>query len=151
MTPNMTIPITKDVLIARLIKAGELEVAGAPETEIATYFDTETFRFHGPDGDADYVGLSAYFAALRDAFDDRSIRRGIIVADGNRIACQTWIEGTFVRDFTMSPAGPLPPNGARVTFDLINIFTFDDQGRFVDEIIRTDNRGVLKQMGAEGK
>ncbi len=143
---------TKDVLIARLVKAGELEVAGAPDAEIAQYFDTEKFRFHGPDGPpADYAGLSAYFASLRDAFDDRSIRRGIMVVEGNRVACQTWIEGTFARDFTMSPVGLLPPNGARVTFALINLFTFDDQGRIVEEIIQTDNRSVLRQLGAEGR
>jgi hypothetical protein len=33
------------------------------------------------------------------------------------MACQTWIEGTFVREFTESPAGSLPPNGHRVVWD----------------------------------
>jgi predicted ester cyclase len=148
----MTASMTKDVLIARLVRAGELEVAGAPAEEIAQYFDTERFRFHGPDGfEAGYDGLSAYFASVREAFDDRSIRRGIIVVDGATVACQTWIEGTFVRDFTQSPVGRLPPNGARVTFDLINIFTFDDQGRILQEFVRTDNRSLLRQLGAEGQ
>jgi predicted ester cyclase len=88
----------------------------------------------GPDGfEADYSGLTDYFKAIRAAFDDRSIRRGIIVAEGNYIACQTWIEGTFVREFTQSPAGSLPPNGQRVVWDLLNIFRFDDQGRLVEE------------------
>ena len=43
---------------------------------------------------------------------NRSIRRGIIFAEENYTACQTWIEGTFVREFTHSPAEPLPPNGS---------------------------------------
>ena len=86
--------------------------------------------------------------AIRAAFDDRSIRRGIIVAEGNYIACQTWIEGTFVREFTHSPAGPLPPNGQRVVWDLSNIFRFDDQGRLVEEWVRTDYRSFLRQLGA---
>ena len=148
----MTDTITKEALIERLIKAGQAIVEGAPEDEIASFFDIQTYRFHGPDGsDADYAGLSAYFASVRAAFDDRSIRRGIIVVDGLRVACQTWIEGTFVRDFTLSPVGRLPPNGARVTFDLLNIFSYDDEGRIIDEIVRTDNRSVLRQLGAEGK
>ena len=143
---------TKDALIARLIKAGEVLVAGAPADEIVSYFDTETYRFYAPDGfEADFAGLSDYFVSLREAFDDRSIRRGIILVDGTTVACQTWIEGTFARDFTKSPVGLLPPNGARVTFELINIFKFDDRGRIVEEIIQTDNRGVLRQLGAEGR
>ncbi|MVO85213.1 hypothetical protein GPA10_10720 [Streptomyces sp. p1417] len=141
---------TRDELVARLIRAGELEVSGEDLAEAATYFDTERFRFHGPDGfESDFDGLSAYFAAVREAFDDRSIRRGIVVAEGGHVACQTWIEGTFVREFTQSPAGPLPPNGKRVVFDLINIFRFDDRGRLVEEWVRTDDRALLRQLGAD--
>ena len=88
--------LSKDELISRLVKAGELEVEGAPPEEIASYFDIARFRFHGPDGfETDYEGLRAYFASIRAAFEDRSIRRGIILVDGNLVACQTWIEGRF--------------------------------------------------------
>jgi len=45
--------------------------------------------------------LAEYFASLRAAFDDRSSRRGIVVVEGDYVACQTWIEGTFVREFTL--------------------------------------------------
>ena len=129
-----------------------MEVEGAPPAEIARYFDTENFRFHGPDGfETGYEGLNAYFASIRAAFEDRSIRRGIILVDGNLVACQTWIEGRFVREFAMSPAGPLPPNGARVTWDLINIFRFDEKGRLVEEFVRTDYRSFLRQLGAQGR
>ncbi|MFI0486224.1 ester cyclase [Actinomadura sp. 9N215] len=143
---------TRDELVARLVRAGELEVSGEDLAEAATYFDTEKFRFHGPDGfETDFDGLNDYFAAVRDAFDDRSIRRGIVVAEGDRLACQTWIEGTFVREFSRSPAGPVPPNGERVVFDLINIFRFDDRGRLVEEWVSTDNRALLRRLGAEGR
>jgi hypothetical protein len=142
---------TRDELVARLIRAGELEVSGEHPDEAATYFDTENFAFHGPDGfDADYAGLTGYFRSIRAAFDDRTIRRGIIVAEGEYISCQTWIEGTFVRPFTQSPAGRLEPNGARVTWDLMNMFRFDGEGRLVEEHVRTDYRSFLRQLGAEG-
>lgn len=134
--------------MARLVRAGELDVTGEEPT--APYFDTEKFRFHGPDGfEADFAGLDAYFVSVRGAFDDLSIRRGVVVAEGDQIACQTWIEGTFVREFTQSPVGPLPPNGEHVVFDMINIFRFDDQGRIVEEWVRIDNRSVLRQLGVE--
>jgi predicted ester cyclase len=62
------------------------------------------------------------------------------------MACQTWIEGTFAHEFTQSPAGPVPPNGKHVVFDLINIFRFDAQGRLTEEFVRTDNRSLLRQL-----
>ena len=144
--------LTRDELISRLITAGELEVSGGDQTEIDSYFDTSNFRFHGPDGfEADYAGLTNYFRSIRAAFDDRSIRRGIIVAEGNCIACQTWIEGRFVREFALSPVGALAPNGQRVVWDLMNMFRFDDQGRLVEEWVRTDYRSFLRQLGAQGQ
>jgi predicted ester cyclase len=144
--------MTRDQLVARLKRAGELEVSGEDQAETDSYFDTVQYRFHGPDGfEADYAGLTNYFKAIRAAFDDRSVRRGIVVAEGNYIACQTWIEGKFVREFTHSPAGPLHPNGQRVVWDLLNIFRFDDQGRLVEEWVRTDYRSFLRQLGAPGK
>jgi predicted ester cyclase len=45
----------------------------------------------------------------------------------------------------------VPPNGQRVTFELTNFFRYDDQGRLADEWIQTDNRSVLRQLGAEGQ
>ena len=141
---NPTQKFTRSELVSRLVRAGELEVSGEDQTEVDTYFDQETFRFHGPDSfESDYTGLTAYFASIRAAFDDRKITRGIIVAEGNTMACQTWIEGTFAREFTQSPAGPLPPTGTRAVMDLINIFRFDDDGRLTEEFVRTDYRSQI--------
>lgn len=84
----------------------------------------------------DYAGLTNYFKSI--AFDHRSIPRGIIIVEGDYVACQTWIEGRFAREFTQSPVGPPPPNGRRVTWDLSNIFRFDDEGRLIEEWVRTD-------------
>ena len=75
---------------------------------------------------------------------------------GSRVAthaypCQTSITGTFVRQFTHSPGGPLQPNGRRVVFELTNIFRYDEQGRLAEEWIQTDNRSLLRQLGAEGR
>ena len=142
----MTQRYSRDELLERLIRAGELEVSGDGPDEVGDYF-APNFSFHGPGGfEADYAGLSAYFDSLRAAFDDRSIRRGIVVVEGNTIACQTWIEGSFVREFTQSPIGPVAPNGRRIVFDLMNIFTMDDEGRLVDEYVRTDNRALIEQL-----
>ena len=85
MTENVS--RTRDDLVARLKRAGELQVSGDNQAELDSYFDTRQFRFHGPDGfETDYAGLANYFKAVRAAFDDRSIRRGIVVAEANYIA-----------------------------------------------------------------
>jgi hypothetical protein len=99
----VNVGVTCDELVAHLITAGELLVSGDDQAATDSYFDMQQYRFHGPDGfEADYSGLTNYFKAIRAAFDDRSIRRGIVVAEGDYVACQTWIEGTFVREFTVT-------------------------------------------------
>jgi predicted ester cyclase len=141
---------SREERISGLIRVGELELTGENEAEVDAYFAPE-FLFHGPDGaELDYEGLKGYFASLRAAFDDLTIRRGIIVAEGDYVACQTTIAGTFVREFTHSPVGPLSPNGNRIVFELINIFRYDGQGRLAEEWVQTDNRSRLRQLGAEG-
>jgi predicted ester cyclase len=144
--------LTRDELVARLVRAGELELLGEDQAEIDSYFDTDNFRFHGPGGfEADYAGLTNYFKSICAAFEDRSIRRGIVVAEGDYVACQTWMGGRFVREFTHSPVGNLPPNGQRVVWDLMNLFRFDDRGKLVEEWVRTDYRSFLRQLGAQGQ
>ena len=144
-------PMDRGELVGGLIRIGELELTGEEEAEVDAYF-APGFRFHGPDGaELDYDGLKAFFASLRAAFDDLTISRGIIVVEDDYVACQTTMAGTFVREFTHSPVGPLPPNGKRVVFELMNIFRYDDEGRLAEEWVQTDNRSRLRQLGAEGR
>jgi predicted ester cyclase len=143
--------MSRDELVSGLVRIGEMEMTGEDQAEIDAYFSSD-FKFHGPDGrDLDYEGLSGYFAALRAAFNDLTIKRGIVVVENNYVACQTTITGTFVREFTHSAIGPLSPNGQRVSFELTNIFRYNSDGRLAEEWIQTDNRSVLRQLGAEGR
>ena len=143
--------VSREELVARLIRVGEQELTGEDEAEVDAYFAPD-FVFHGPDGaESDYEGLKGYFASLRAAFDDLTVSRGIMVVEGDHVACQTTITGTFAREFTHSPVGPLPPNGRRIVFVLMNIIRYDDQGRLAEEWVQTDNRSRLRQLGAEGR
>lgn len=147
----MTAIQSREERVGGLIRAGELEVTGENSAEVDAYFSPD-FAFHGPDGAGlDYQGLQNYFASLRAAFDDLTISRGIMIVEGDYIACQTTIKGKFVREFTQSTVGPLPPNGNQVVFELTNIFRYDEQGRLAEEWIQTDNRSVLRQLSAEGR
>jgi predicted ester cyclase len=139
---------SRDDPVARMVRAGELEVSGEAADELREYF-APGYTFHGPGGiELDVDGPLDYFAAMRAAFDNRSIRRGIIIAEGNNMAGQTWIEGDFVDEFGASPVGAIEPNGKRITFDLHTIFQFDDGGRFTMDSVRYDNWDVLQQMGS---
>jgi hypothetical protein len=40
--------LARDELVARMVRAGELEVLGGDQAEIESYSDTSKFRFHGP-------------------------------------------------------------------------------------------------------
>ena len=140
--------LTRDKLVAGLIRIGEHGIATADDEALDQYFSPE-FVFHGPDGDLRYPQLKSYFASLRAAFDDLAVTRDHIVVDGNFVACQTSIAGTFVREFTQSPVGALPPTGDRVVFELINIFRYDEQGRLAEEWMQSDTRNTLRQLRAE--
>lgn len=87
---------------------------------------------------------------MKVAFDDRSIRRGITIAEGDYVASQTLIERAFVREYAQSPVGPLPPNGHRIVWDLLSLYRFDDRGRLSEEWSRTDNRSLLRHLGLSG-
>lgn len=73
-----------------------------------------------------------------------------MVALDDRVACQTTIAGTFSREFTDSPVGLLPPTGDRVVFELMKIFRYDVTDRLAEEWIQTEQRSVLRQLGADG-
>jgi SnoaL-like domain len=90
--------ISRDELVGGLVRIGEKLLTGEDPAEVDAYF-APGYTFHGPDGgEWGYDGLRTYFASLRDAFDDLTILRGIVVVEGNDVACQTTIVGTFVRD-----------------------------------------------------
>jgi hypothetical protein len=98
-------PASREELVAGLISVGEQELTGEDEVEVDAYFAPH-FVFHGPDGaESDYEGLKGYFASLRAAFDDLTISRGIMVVEGDYVACQTTITGTFAREFRTRPSG----------------------------------------------
>jgi hypothetical protein len=73
--------------VADLIRIGEQELTGENETEVDAYFAPD-FTFHGPTEPRRTTKASrSYFASLRAAFDDLSISRGIILVEGDYIAC----------------------------------------------------------------
>ena len=145
-------------LVQGLVDIGQRGIATEDDAALDAYY-ADDFAFHGPAGDLDYPALKSYFAALRAAFDDFAVYRDQILVDTSTatnagevlVAARTRMTGTFARLFTQSPIGPLPPTGQPVTMKLINIFRYDAAGRLAEEWVQTDYRGLLRQLGAEGR
>lgn len=142
--------MNRNQIVRELIRIGEQAIVREDDDALDAYF-TPDFVFHGPQGDADLSALKRLWAAQRDAFTDFTITREHIVVEGNFVAAQTMFAGVFEREFTQSPVGPLRPTGKRFTLNLINIFRYDDTGRLAEEWAQYDTRGLLRQLGAEGR
>jgi hypothetical protein len=68
---------TREELVRGPVRIGELDMTGQNRWEVDTYFAPH-FKSHGPDGgEWDFAGLKDYFRAMRAAFDDLTIKRGI--------------------------------------------------------------------------
>ena len=93
------------------------------------------------------VGVSA---ALRESFTGFTISRAQILVDGNFVTSRTVMAGRFDKEFAYTPVGTVEPNGQQVQWELINIFRYTDEGRFVEEWVQTDTYDFLRQLGAVG-
>jgi hypothetical protein len=49
----------------------------------------------------------------------------------------------FANVFTLSPVGPLQPNGKQVEWEIMNLFRYDGEGRLAEEC--TDLRSGVKR------
>lgn len=132
---------------AGLVRIGRQAIAQEDDDALDAYF-APNFVFHGPAGDLSYGQLKAYFASLRTAFTGLKVERAAILGDGDNLASRTIFSGRFEHVFTQSPVGPLEPNGAEVTWEVINIFRYDQEGRLAEEWVQTDYRSFLEKLGA---
>lgn len=133
---------------ASLIKVGEMEASSTEYEQAAPFFDP-AFQFHGPgDFDTDYEGLSAYFASLRNAFEHLEIGRAIVFGEGDYLAARTQFSGRFTKTFTMSPIGPIEPNGRMIRWEVMNIFRYNNAGQLAEEWVQSDASSFLRQLQA---
>jgi predicted ester cyclase len=86
---------------------------------------------------------------MREALDGFSVSRDQILVQGNFVAARTRMSGIFEREYAYSPIGPVPPTGKPVSFQIINIFRYDDEGRLAEEWAQLDNLGQPEQLGVD--
>lgn len=129
-----------------LISIGKFGIAQGDEAALDAYFASD-FRFHGPGTEMGYPELKAFFAALRTAFTDFGCERQEIVSQGDFVGCRTTMFGRFEQPITMPPFGEIQPNGAEVTFQLVNMFRYNAAGELAEEWVQYDTLDLLRQMG----
>lgn len=106
----------------------------SPEIELRTPVRQEPFR--GPSGYMELLGF------LRAGFPDVHWELEETVCEGDRVACRFTATGTHNGQFM-----GMPSTGKRVTWSVINIYTFSD-GLLVREYANPDLLAVLAQIGA---
>lgn len=131
-----------------LVRIGKVGIATEDDAALDAYF-AEGFRFHGPGAELGYPELKAFFAGMRAAFTDFACERQAIVTQGDLVGCLTTMSGKFDSRFEMSPIGPVEPNGNRISFQLVNMFRYDADGRLAEEWVQYDTLDFLRQLGVE--
>jgi hypothetical protein len=131
-----------------LIRIGEIGISRENQAALAKYFHPD-FRFHAPDGNTlTREQLWDYFAACRAAFDDFSVTRQQIFSDGgDYLAARTTFSGVFVRPFTASPIGTVPPHGKPVFYKINNVFRYAPDESLIEEWVQYDSRLFLERLG----
>lgn len=133
-----------------LIKIGRTGIAQGDEDALDAYF-ADDFVFHGPGAEMDYPQLKAFFAVLRETFAGFGCERQEIVSQGNLVGCLTTMFGRFEKPILMAPVGHIEPNGADVSFQLVNMFRFNEKGELAEEWVQYDTVNLLAQMGIKLK
>ena len=139
-------PMSRNPLAAPLVRIGDA-IARGDAAALDAYF-APGFVLHTPRGDLTYAQLTAYWATLRAAFPDLTVRRAAVLGEGNYLASRTIFSGTFTGVLTRPPAGPLRPTGRRVTWEIINFFRYTAQGRLAEEWLQYDVAALDRQLGA---
>lgn len=56
-----------------------------------------------------------------------------VVSEGKWLAARGTMSGVFEHPYTHSPIGVVQPTGKPVSFELMNIFRYDDAGKLAEE------------------
>jgi steroid delta-isomerase-like uncharacterized protein len=96
----------------------------------------------GPGFPATKEGTLDFFRALLDAFPDMTMSVEDLVADGDKTVARVKVEGTHQGGFM-----GIPPTGASVDMQLIDIMRFDGAGRVCEHWGVADMLSLMQQLG----
>ena len=87
-------------------------------------------------------GHKGFAAAFYTAFPDMSHTLQDAIAEDNRVVLRFDITGTNTGNFIGAP-----PTGNAVSFEVISIITFDEEGKITELRSQFDQLGLMQQLG----
>ena len=105
-------------------------------------------RFMTPVSPTPLAGAEGYLSVvgmMRASFPDVQWKLVDMVADEHTVAVQWLCSGTFSGK---EPFAGLTPNGRKFSTTVMNFYSFDDDGKIVDDVAATGIAGILQGIGA---
>ena len=82
---------------------------------------------------------------MRASFPDVRWKLVNMVADEHTVAVQWLCSGTFSGN---TPFAGLAPNGRKFSTTVMNFYSFDADGKIIDDVAATGIAGILQGIGA---
>jgi steroid delta-isomerase-like uncharacterized protein len=132
---------TNKALVCRLVN----EAQGQGNIDVVDEILADDFIDHTPFPGVPPTreGVKMLFGYLRSVFPDLRVTIHEQIADAKRVATRKTFEGTHRGDF-MGVAG----TGKTITFEVIDILTFNDGGRIAEHRVVFDRMGIQQQLTA---
>ena len=118
------------------------------DLELGRQLISAAARFMTPVSPTPLAGAEGYLSVvtmMRASFPDVQWKLVDMVADEHTVAVQWLCSGTFSGK---EPFAGLTPNGRKFSTTVMNFYSFDDDGKIVDDVAATGIAGILQGIGA---
>ena len=118
------------------------------DLELGRRLISETAQFMTPVSPTPLAGAEGYLSVVTmmcASFPDVQWKLVNMVADEHTVAVQWLCSGTFSGN---APFAGLSPNGRKFSTTVMNFYSFDDEGKIVDDVAATGIAGILQGIGA---
>ena len=118
------------------------------DLELGRRLISDAARFMTPVSPTPLAGAEGYLSVvtmMRVSFPDVQWKLMNMVADEHTVAVQWLCTGTFSGS---APFAGLAPNGRKFSTTVMNFYSFDDDGKIVDDVAATGIAGILQGIGA---
>ena len=118
------------------------------DLELGRRLISETAQFMTPVSPTPLAGAEGYLSVvtmMRASFPDVQWKLVNMVADEHTVAVQWLCSGTFSGS---APFAGLTPNERKFCTTVMNFYSFDDNGKIIDDVAATGIAGILQGIGA---
>ena len=120
------------------------------DLDLAKELISEKAAFMTPVSPTPLMGAEGYMsvvAMMRSSFPDVQWKLEDMVADEKTVAVCWLCSGTFTGN---APFAGIEPNGRSFSTTVMNFYSFDDEGKIVNDVAAVGIAGILQGIGAMG-